>query len=190
MEKIDNGTQGASCTPLQIDKPIVLVGLMGVGKTTVGRRLAKRLGVPFVDADAEIEKAAGCRIPDIFECFGETAFRDGERRVICRLLENPPHVLATGGGAFMNAETRARIKEAAISVWLKADIETLVNRTSRRDDRPLLKKGDPREILTNLAAERDPFYAEADFIVESSDGPHEDVVEAIIEALKQRQQNS
>ncbi|MFN3232303.1 MAG: shikimate kinase [Alphaproteobacteria bacterium] len=184
MEKIDTITAAAGCAPFEADKTIVLVGLMGVGKTTVGRRLAKRLGIGFVDADTEIEKAAGCRIPDIFECFGEAAFRDGERRVIGRLLEGKPHVLATGGGAFMNEETRARIKDHAISVWLKADVDTLVERTSRREDRPLLKNGDPAEILGRLAAERNPFYAEADLTVESNDGPHDDVVEAIIKALQ------
>ncbi len=187
MEKIDTIKQPRTCDQPGVDKTIVLVGLMGVGKTTVGRRLAKRLGLPFVDADSEIEKAAGCRIPDIFECFGEPAFRDGEMRVICRLLEGEPHVLATGGGAFMNDQTRQAIKDHAVSVWLKADVATLVERTSRRENRPLLKTGDPVKILSDLAETRNPVYAEADLIVESTDGPHEQVVEAIIRALQDHQ---
>ena len=177
----------AGVQPCQLARTVVLVGLMGVGKTTVGKRLASRLHVPFVDADFEIEKAAGCEIPHIFECYGEAAFRDGERRVIARLLGNEPHILATGGGAFMNPETRQKIKESAVSVWLKADVDTLVKRVKRRDNRPLLKKGDPKEILRKLAAERDPVYAEADISVSSSSGPHEHVVDDIIAALQDRQ---
>ncbi len=165
-------------------KTIVLVGLMGVGKTSVGKRLAARLGVPFVDADGEIEKAAGCSINDIFEAHGEAAFRDGERRVIARLLKAPPHVLATGGGAFLDADTRALVRVRGVSVWLRADIDTLVRRVARRRDRPLLQDGDPREILTRLMAARHPTYAEADIVVESSGAPHDRVVDKIVAALK------
>ena len=164
----------------------MLVGLMGAGKTTVGRRLAKKLGLPFVDSDHEIEKAAGMSVAEIFECFGEADFRSGERRVIGRLLDGKPQVVATGGGAFINDETRALIKEKGTSIWLDADIEVLVERTARRDTRPLLKTGDPKEILARLAAERAPFYAEADLRIASSDGPHEDVVDRIVDALKER----
>ncbi|WP_262692980.1 shikimate kinase [Kordiimonas aestuarii] len=165
------------------ERTIVLVGLMGAGKTTVGRRLAKKLGLPFVDSDHEIEKAASMSVAEIFECFGEDDFRSGERRVIDRLLDGKPQVVATGGGAFINAETRALIKEKGTSIWLDADIDVLVERTARRDTRPLLKTGDPREILGRLAAERAPFYAEADLRIASSDGPHEDVVERIVKAV-------
>lgn len=168
------------------ERTIVLVGLMGAGKTTVGRRLAKKLGLPFVDSDHEIEKAAGMSVAEIFECFGEADFRSGERRVIGRLLDGKPQVVATGGGAFINDETRALIKEKGTSIWLDADIDVLVERTARRDTRPLLKTGDPKEILMRLAAERAPFYSEADLRIASSDGPHEDVVERIVEALKER----
>src|SRR5215472_3510211 len=131
----------------QSDRPVVLVGLMGAGKSSIGRRLAQRLDLPFVDADKEIETAAGCTIEEIFERFGEAAFRDGERRVILRLLDQPPHVLATGGGAFMDAAVRTRVREVATSVWLHADIELLLKRVSRRSNRPLLKGGDPRAVL-------------------------------------------
>ena len=156
---------------------------MGAGKSAIGRRLANRLGMPFVDADTEIESAAGCSITDIFEMHGEDAFRDGERRVIARLLARPPHVLATGGGAFMDPETRATIRESGISVWLRADLDLLVSRVSRRNDRPLLAGGDPRAILQRLIAERHPIYAEADIIVESMDGPHEQTVQTVLSAL-------
>ena len=169
-----------------VNRTIVLVGLMGAGKTTVGRRLAKRLGLPFVDSDHEIEKAAGMSVAEIFECFGEADFRSGERRVIGRLLEGEPQIVATGGGAFINDETRALIKEKGLSIWLDADIEVLVERTARRDTRPLLKTGDPRAILTRLAKEREPFYAQADLKVASSEGPHEDVVAKVLEALAAR----
>jgi shikimate kinase len=162
---------------------IVLVGLMGAGKTTVGRRLARELGIEFMDADAEIEKAAGSTIPEIFENYGEPAFREGEQKVISRLLDTAPHVLATGGGAFMNDDTRAAIKTKSTSVWLDADIPILLERTGRKNNRPLLKTGDPEEILTRLAAERYPTYGEADIHVKSDGGAHEDVVEAIIKAL-------
>lgn len=170
----------------ELDRSIVLVGLMGAGKSAIGRRLAARLGLKFVDADAEIEKAAGCSIADIFEIHGEPAFREGERRVVARLLKEPPHVLATGGGAFMDAETLARIGERGVSVWLRADIELLLSRVSRRDDRPLLKQGDKREILTALIAERYPVYAEADIVVDSEDVPHDRMVDKIITALNRQ----
>ncbi|MSO73555.1 MAG: shikimate kinase [Alphaproteobacteria bacterium] len=168
-----------------LDRSIVLVGLMGAGKSAIGRRLATRLGLKFVDADAEIEMAAGCPIADIFEIHGEPAFREGERRVVARLLKEPPHVLATGGGAFMDAEMRERIRERGVSVWLRADIELLLSRVSRRDDRPLLKQGDKREILAALITERYPVYAEADIAVDSEDVPHDRMVDKIIAALNQ-----
>jgi shikimate kinase len=146
---------------------------MGAGKTCIGRRLAAQLDIDFVDADAEIEAAAGCSIEDIFERHGEAAFRDGERRVIARLLRGPVRVLATGGGSFMDPQTRKAIRERAVSVWLRADLELLLKRTSRRNNRPLLKRGNPREILEALIAERHPVYAEADVTVDSADGPPE-----------------
>ena len=167
----------------KITRSIILTGLMGVGKTSVGRRLAARLGLPFFDADAEMEIAAGRSVADIFEDFGEPAFRDGERKVIARLLDGTPRVIATGGGAFMAEETRALIKQNAISIWLRADIDTLVDRTSRRDTRPLLKKGNPREVLTRLAEIREPVYAEADMEVESNTGPRDETVDRIMETL-------
>jgi shikimate kinase len=166
-----------------LDRSIVLVGLMGAGKSAIGRRLASRLGLKFIDADQEIEKAAGCSIADIFEFHGEAAFREGERRVVARLLNEPPHVLATGGGAFMDPSTRQRICERGVSVWLRADIELLLARVSRRNDRPLLKDGDKREILTKLIAERHPVYAQADVVVDSEDVPHDRMVDKIISAL-------
>lgn len=163
---------------------IVLVGLMGAGKSCIGRRLASVLGIPFTDADAEIEAAAGCSVADIFEHHGEAAFRDGERRVIARLLRGPPHVLATGGGSFMDPAIRAAIKAAGISIWLRADLDLLVRRTSRRNTRPLLRTGDPRAILESLMAERYPVYAEADIAVDSQDGPPEVTVERVVQALE------
>jgi len=169
---------------LELDRGIVLIGLMGAGKSSVGRRLAKRLDLPFSDADQEIEKAADCTIEEIFARHGEAAFRAGERRVIGRLLDGPPQVLATGGGAFMDRETRAAISEKGISIWLRADLDVLLERVLRRDNRPLLKQGDPKEILRKLMVERDPVYAQADLTVTSGQGPHEDVVEDIVEALQ------
>lgn len=169
-------------TPLRA-RTITLVGLMGVGKSSVGRRLANALELPFKDADVEIEAAAGRSIPDIFAEMGEPAFREGERRVITRLLEDPPHVLATGGGAFMNDETRALIKERSISVWLKADLEVLVRRVSRKDSRPLLSGKDPLEVLTELAEKRYPVYAQADVTVETGDTAHHVAVDQVIRAL-------
>jgi shikimate kinase len=167
----------------RIDRTIVMVGLMGAGKTSIGRRLAQRLGLPFVDADHEIESAAGCTIEEIFERYGEAAFRDGERKIIQRLLEQPPHVLATGGGAFIDPETRASIKAAGISVWLKADLDVLTRRVSRRTNRPLLKRGEPRDILAMLMEQRYPVYAEADICIDSLDAPAEMTVERVMEAI-------
>jgi len=165
-------------------KAIVLVGLMGAGKSSIGRRLAQRLELPFVDADKEIEAAAGCSIEEIFERFGEAAFRDGERRVILRLLDGPPQVLATGGGAFMDPAIRGHVREAAISVWLHADLDLLLKRVSRRGNRPLLKDGNPRDVLTRLIEQRYPVYAEADLRVDSADGPPEQTVQRVIDELQ------
>jgi len=170
----------------RLKRTVALVGMMGAGKSSVGRRLAARLGVPFRDADSEIESAAGCTVTEIFDRFGEAAFRDGERRVISRLLTEAPHVLATGGGAFMDARTRCQIKSDAVSVWLRAPLALLVARVQRREDRPLLRDGDPREILERLQAQREPFYAEADIVIDSEDGPHSGTVERIIAALEAR----
>ena len=164
-------------------RPIVLVGLMGAGKTTVGRRLGARLGLPFVDADAEIERASGLSIAEIFERFGEAHFRDGERRVIARRLGGTPQVVATGGGAFVAPETRSLILATAIAVWLDADIATLAERVRRRDTRPLLRDRDPAEVLAELARVRNPLYAEAHIHISSKPTPHEATVRAIVAAL-------
>jgi shikimate kinase len=169
----------------RITRPVVLVGLMGVGKSTVGRKLAAMLGRDFVDADEEIVKAAQRSIPEIFETFGEPFFRDGERRVIARLIDEGHGVIATGGGAFVDPATRASVLEKGIAVWIDCDIDTLVERTSRRSNRPLLKQGNPREILTRLAQERAPFYGQAHIRVVSETGPHADTARAIIEAIDQ-----
>jgi shikimate kinase len=166
-----------------LDRTLVLVGLMGAGKSTIGRRLAARLELPFVDADNEIEAAAGCSIQEIFDEHGEDYFRDGERRVIERLLNGPVCVLATGGGAFMNQTTRELIKQKGRSLWLRADIEILVQRTSRRSHRPLLNKGNPREILQDLMDQRYPVYETADYSVETDDSPHSVVVERALSAM-------
>lgn len=166
-----------------MDKPIVLVGLMGAGKTCIGQRLARHYRLPFADADEEIAKAAGRSVEDIFELYGEAAFRDGERRVIGRLLGEGPRVMATGGGAFMDPEVRERIKESAISVWLRADLEILVERTSRRGGRPLLKNGSPRAILSRLIDERYPVYAKADIVVDSNDVPPDVTVAEVSQAI-------
>lgn len=164
-------------------RSVVLVGLMGAGKSSVGRRLASRLGFAFIDADTEIEKAAGATIPEIFASHGEAAFRDGERKVIARLLDQPHVVLATGGGAFMNTETRSRIRERGVSIWLKAEIDILVKRCARRSNRPLLANGDLKATLSRLMTERYPVYAEADITVMSIDGPHDAVVDQIMQSL-------
>jgi len=164
-------------------RTIALVGLMGVGKSSVGRRLANALDLPFQDADVEVEAAAGRSISDIFIDLGEDAFREGERRVIARLLDQEPHVLATGGGAFMNEQTRALIKSKAVSVWLKADLEILARRVSRKDTRPLLTGKDPLEVLQGMADARYPLYAQADIVVETGDAAHQVTVEQVINAL-------
>jgi len=170
----------------KLEKTLVLVGMMGAGKTSVGRRLAGVLGVPFRDADVEIETAAGCTINEIFERFGEPAFRSGERKVIARLLSDPPHVLAAGGGAFVDAETRQRIKESAVSIWLRAPLDLLIQRVTRKDTRPLLRNTDSRTTLERLLREREPIYAQADIIIESDEGPHDVVVKRILAALDGR----
>lgn len=165
------------------ERSIVLVGLMGAGKSTVGRRLAAALRLPFHDADQEIETAAGCSISDFFDRYGEAAFRDGERKVIRRLLDGPRHVLATGGGAFMDPTTRALIKEKGLSVWLRANIDLLMERVTKRPTRPLLKNDDPRATMERLMAERYPIYAEADITVDSNGGPHDAIVQQILSQL-------
>jgi shikimate kinase len=170
----------------KLDKTIVLVGMMGSGKSAVGRRLAAALGVPFRDADSEIEAAAGCSVDEIFSRYGESAFRDGERKVVSRLLEGPPQVLATGGGAFVDAKTRGRIKTQAISVWLKADLDLLAERVARKATRPLLKGANQREVLEKLMIERAAIYAQADITVESDAGPHDAIVKRIMTALEMR----
>lgn len=167
----------------RIDRPIVLVGMMGVGKSSVGRKLAMLLELPFTDADDEIEDAAKMPIPEIFERYGEPSFRDGERRVIARLIEGAQGVIATGGGAFCDADTRALILDKGIAVWLDADVDTLLDRVSRKDNRPLLRGGDPREILTRLRVEREPFYAQAPIHVRSETGPHQRTIMTILQAI-------
>ena len=162
------------------NRSIVLVGMMGAGKSSIGRRLAARLGIPFIDADAEIESAAGMTIPEIFDKHGEPYFRAGEARVIARLLDNGPQVLATGGGSLMDAQTRALIGEKGVSVWLKADIDVLLKRTKRRNDRPLAEK------IKDLLPIREPLYAQADIVVQSRDEPHENIVDEIMIQLPRR----
>ncbi len=164
-------------------RSIVLIGLMGAGKTAVGRRLANRLDLPFIDADTEIELAADASISEIFAEHGESYFRQGERKVIARLLEGGPQVLATGGGAYMNPETRANIKARGLSVWLKAELKVLLKRVGRRDNRPLLAAGNPEKVMKKLIEERYPIYAEADVTVESRDVPHDVIVGTVIDAL-------
>jgi shikimate kinase len=165
-------------------RSVVLVGMMGAGKSSIGRRLATRLAVPFVDADAEIEKAAGMTIAEIFSAHGEPYFRAGEARVIARLLESGPQILATGGGAFMISDTRDAIRAKGISVWLRATLDVLNRRIKRRSDRPLLKTADPGETLRRLIEERYPIYAEADLTVESREVPHDTIVEEIVVGLR------
>lgn len=169
-----------------VDRTIALVGLMGAGKTTVGRRLAQALRLPFMDADSEIEKAAGMTVTEIFERLGEPEFRRGERKVIERLLDGPPVVLATGGGAFAQPDTRALLQAKALTVWLKADLDVLLRRVLRRDTRPLLRGPDPRGAMQALMAARYPLYASADITVESDSGPHGSTVEGVLKALAAR----
>lgn len=172
----DNSPEQALARALGV-RSIVLVGMMGAGKSSIGRRLATRLGIPFVDADAEIESAAGMTIPEIFAKHGEPYFRAGETRVIARILDHGPQVLATGGGAVMDAQTRKLIRDRGISVWLKADLDVLLKRTKRRGDRPLVEK------IRELLPLREPFYAEADIVVQSRDEPHDTIVDEILAAL-------
>jgi shikimate kinase len=167
-------------------RSLVLVGMMGAGKSTIGRRLSARLRLPFLDADTEIEAAAGMSIPDIFETHGEPHFRDGEARVIARLLDNGPSVIATGGGAFLREETRRRIQDKALSIWLKADAEIIMKRVKRRADRPLLQTADPAGTIGRLIAEREPFYQHADLTIWSRDVPHEKIVDECVDALHAR----
>jgi len=167
-------------------RSLVLVGMMGAGKSSIGRKLAQRLNLSFVDADTEIEQAAGMSISEIFAKHGESYFRAGEARVIARLLDGGPQVMATGGGAFMHQQSREAIREKGISIWLKAEYDVLLKRIKRRGDRPLLKTEDPGETLRRLMQERDPFYAEADIVVHSRDVPHEIIIAEIICAVAQR----
>ena len=169
----------------RLDRPVVLVGLMGVGKSTVGRRLARRLGLDFVDSDAAIEDASGYSAAEVYERFGERDFRDGERRLVARLMDGAVKVIATGGGAYVDPRTRELLNERSITVLLDAPIEVLTERTSRRDTRPLLRNSDPKGTLERLSEERRPSYAEAHIHVKSGDGPHGDVVEAIVAAIEE-----
>src|SRR5215510_6771720 len=176
--------QEAAITSALGKRSVVLVGMMGAGKSTIGRRLAARLRLPFLDADTEIETAAGMTIPEIFERHGEPHFRDGEARVIARLLEGGPIVLATGGGAFMREETRRRIAAKAVSIWLKADPDVIMRRVRRRADRPLLQTADPEGTVTRLLTEREPIYRNADLTIASRDVPHDKIVEECLETLR------
>lgn len=171
-------------TSLVLPKTLVLVGMMGAGKSSIGWRLARKLGIPFNDTDQEVERAAGCSVADIFETWGEKAFRDAERRVIKRLLSGQTQVVSTGDGAFIDEDSRALIKENAISLWLRADPEILYERVIRRDTRPLLFEGDAKQILEEMIERRYPIYAKADLTVESNDDAHEATVERIMESLK------
>jgi shikimate kinase len=175
--------QDAAITTALGTRSIVLVGMMGAGKSTIGRRLSARLRLPFLDADGEIEAAAGMSIPDIFETHGEPHFRDGEARVIARLLDGGPAVLATGGGAFMREDTRGRIRAKAVSIWLKADADIIMKRVKRRADRPLLQTADPAATVGRLIEEREPVYQGADLTIWSRDVPHDKIVEECIDAL-------
>ena len=167
-------------------RSVVLVGMMGAGKSTIGRRLSARLHLPFLDADTEIEAAAGMSIPDIFETHGEPHFRDGEARVIARLLDGGPAVIATGGGAFMREETRNRIRDKAVSLWLKADVDVIMRRVKRRADRPLLQTEDPTATVSRLLEAREPLYRTADLTIASRDVPHDRIVDECIDALRAR----
>jgi shikimate kinase len=177
-------SQDAEITSALGTRSVVLVGMMGAGKSTIGRRLSARLRLPFLDADTEIEAAAGMSIPDIFEAHGEPHFRDGEARVIARLLDSGPAVLAPGGGAFMREETRNRIRSKAVSIWLKADIDIIMRRVKRRADRPLLQTADPAATVGRLIEEREPVYQHADITIWSRDVPHEKIVDECIDALQ------
>ena len=168
----------------RLDRPVVLVGLMGVGKSTVGRRLARRLGLPFVDSDSAIEDAAGLSAAEVFERYGEHDFRDGERRLVARLVEGEIRVIATGGGAYVDPLTRALLNERAITIWLDAPVDVLAERTARRDTRPLLRTPDPKGTLERLSQERRPAYEAAHIHIKSGNGAHRDVVEAIVQALE------
>jgi shikimate kinase len=180
-------TQDADITSALGRRSVVLVGMMGAGKSTIGRRLAARLGVRFMDADVEIEVAhAGMTIPEIFATHGEPYFRDGEARVIARLLDSGPAVIATGGGAFMREETRNRVREKAISLWLKADIDVIMKRVKRRADRPLLQTEDPVATVSRLLEAREPVYRTADLTIASRDVPHDRIVEECLDALRAR----
>jgi len=170
--------------PAYASRTIALVGLMGAGKSTVGRRLAERLGRKFYDSDHEIEKAAGLSVADIFTLHGEEDFRRGEQKVLERLLAEEPHVLATGGGAYLNAQTRDLLREKAVTIWLNADLETLWRRVQKKNTRPLLRRADAKQVLENLFIEREPIYAQADLVVYSKEGPHGTTVNAILQALK------
>jgi shikimate kinase len=181
-----SATQDAEIAAALGARSVVLVGMMGAGKSTIGRRLSARLRMRFLDADAEIEAAAGMSIPDIFESRGEPDFRDGEARVIARLLDSGPAVLATGGGAFMRKETRDRIRDKAVSIWLKADADIILRRVKRRSDRPLLQTADPESTVGRLISEREPVYQQADLTIWSRDVPHEKIVDECIEALHAR----
>ncbi len=178
-----NQSQNIPALPT-IPRTLVLVGLMGAGKTCIGRELANRLGLPFVDADTEIETAAGCSIEDIFNMYGEVEFRAGERRVIARLMNDPVHILATGGGAFLDTKTRELVQEKGISIWLRASLDLLVNRVSRRTNRPLLKDGNQREILERLMEERYPTYEQADIVVDSGREPPEITADRVVGELQ------
>lgn len=167
----------------RLDRPVVLVGLMGVGKSTVGRRLARRLGLPFVDSDAEIADATGLACAEVIERYGEADFRDGERRVVARLIDGQVRVIATGGGAYVDGRTRDLLNAEAITIWLDAPVDILTERTGRRDTRALLRKGDRRTTLQQLAERRRPLYQQAHIHIKSGNGAHRDVVEAIVQAL-------
>lgn len=186
----NHATRGHHASGLVLDRPVVLIGLMGAGKSTIGRKLARTLELPFVDSDEAIEEAAGCSISDIFALHGEPAFRDLERKVITRLLTGEMLVLATGGGAWMQPAVREVIRQHAVAVWLKADIDVLLERVSKRSHRPILEKGDKRAILTALMDERYPVYAEAEITIDSNRGSQETIVKRIASALKHYQQKA
>ena len=183
-DMLESGTLMDSSSPLSVPRTVALVGLMGAGKSAIGKRLALRLGLPFVDADDEIERAAGCSISEFFERFGEAEFRAGERRVISRLLGGPQLVLSTGGGAYMDTETRTLMRKHAITVWLRADLEVLYERVRKRTHRPLLRQGDPKDILARLIDQRYPVYAQADLVVESTAQPPDVTTDQVLDALR------